>query len=96
VGQEVRPVWAVADAIEGEVACEALRAHGIKCALAEVPSTQSLTSPLRALTAIGSRGMVLAVIVAPEDVERAHQILSETAALDPIEEQAAEEGEFQQ
>jgi hypothetical protein len=75
VTEEIRPVWVVRTPLEGEIACETLREHGIKCACAEMPSEQTRTSPFRYIGAAGDTGMVLTVIVAPEDVERAHEVL---------------------
>ena len=77
VAQEVRPVWAVRTPLEGEIACETLREHGIKCDCVEMPSQSMRTSPFRYSSAAGDSGMALTVIVAPEDAERAHRVLEE-------------------
>jgi hypothetical protein len=77
VAEEVRPVWTVRSPLESEIACDTLREHGIKCACVQMPSEQARTSSFRYVGAEGDTGMVLTVIVAPEDVERAHQILEE-------------------
>jgi len=75
--EEVRAVWVVRTPLEGEIACDTLREHGIKCACVEMPSEQARTSPLRYIGAAGDTGVVLTVIVAPADVERAHKVLEE-------------------
>jgi hypothetical protein len=69
--EEIRPVCTVRTRVEGEVACTTLREHGIKCDCVELPSVQALTSPWP------DNSKVLTVIVAPEDVERAHAVLEE-------------------
>jgi hypothetical protein len=77
MAQEVRPVWTVGSPLEGAIACNTLREHGIKCDCVEMPSEHTRTSSGRWISAAGDRGMVLTVIVAPEDVERAHQVLED-------------------
>ena len=77
MADEVGPVWEVASPLEGEIACETLREHGIKCACVEMPSEQTRTSPFRYSGAAGDNGMVLTVIVAPPDVDRARQVLED-------------------
>ena len=77
MAQEIRPVWTVTTPLEGEIACDTLRKHGIKCDCVEMPSEQALASPFRYIGAAGDTGMVLTVIVAPEDAERAHKLLEE-------------------
>jgi hypothetical protein len=81
MAQEVRPVWTVRTPLEGEMACDTLREHGIKCACVEMPGDQARTSSTRYIAAAGDTGMVLTVIVAPEDVERAHQLLEDHTEL---------------
>lgn len=68
-------MWIVRTPLEGEVACDTLREHGIKCACVEIPSGHARASSLRYIGAAGDIGMVLSVIVVPEDADRAHEIL---------------------
>jgi len=75
--EAVHPVWVVGSPLEGEIACDTLREHGIKCACVEMPSEQTRTSPGRYIGAAGDTGMVLTVIVASTDLERAHQVLED-------------------
>jgi hypothetical protein len=76
MAQEVRPVWTVGSPLEGEIACNTLREHGIKCDCVEMPSQDTQTSPTRWITT-GNTGLILTVVVASEDAERAHQILED-------------------
>jgi hypothetical protein len=75
MAQEVRPVRTAQTPQEAEDACTTLREHGIKCACVEAPSERARTSPFRWLVAAVDRGTVLTVIVAPEDADRAREIL---------------------
>jgi len=75
MAEEVRPVWTVGSPLEGDVACNTLREHGIRCDCVEMASDYARTSSGRYLTAPGDTGMVLTIIVAPEDMERAHEVL---------------------
>jgi hypothetical protein len=74
VSGEVVPVWIVASPAVGEQACEALRAHGIKCACVELPNERAHASPTRFLSA-GFGGMDWNVIVSPRDLDRAEEVL---------------------
>ena len=76
MAEEVRPVWTVDGPLEGQIACDTLREHGIRCDCVEMASDDARTDPGRYITAAGGGSRaVLTVIVAPEDVERAHDVL---------------------
>jgi hypothetical protein len=76
MAQGVQPVLIVSTPLEGERACDTLREHKIKCACVEMPSPDALTNPLGYMSA-GSYRTVFTVIVAPEDLDQAHQILED-------------------
>src|SRR5262249_51800096 len=71
---EVRSVWVTSDKVEADGACEALRAHGIKCDSVE-PTVPYLPG------AYTSGRAEINVVVALEDEERANDVLDEWAAL---------------
>jgi hypothetical protein len=77
MSQGVRPVWVVQTPLEGEVACDTLREHGIKCGVVEMAIEASRLNPYGSSGAVGDTGLALHVIVAPEDADRAHQILED-------------------
>ena len=74
-------MWTVRTPLEGAIECDTLRDHGIKCDCVEMLSEHARTSPLRYIGAAGDSGTVLTVIMAPEDVERAHKVLEEQTDL---------------
>ncbi len=65
---DVQAVWEADSQLEGEQACEELRAHGIKCDLAE-PSTPYVPGGM-------APDVSLQVVVAVADAEQAAFILS--------------------
>jgi hypothetical protein len=64
---DVDPVLVTRNRIRGDAACEELRAHGIKCDCVE-PQT-----PYVSMGYVGD--VPFHVIVAPEDAERARQVI---------------------
>ena len=65
---EVRSVWATSDRVPADRACEELRAHGIKCDTVE-PTLPYIGSPFT------SGRARIDVVVAPEDEDRATDVL---------------------
>jgi hypothetical protein len=65
---EVRPVWSTNDKIRADAACEELRARDIKCDTLE-PSLPATRAPFM------QRIDEYTVVVAPDDEERADEVL---------------------
>jgi len=65
---EVRSVWVTNDKVAADRACEDLRAHGIKCDIIE-PTTPYVPAPYT------FSGAQVNVVVAPDDEERANDVL---------------------
>jgi hypothetical protein len=71
---EVRPVWEVETPVEGEHACDELRAHGIKCDYTKMLLPSDLEGgPVWSLTGVDRPRLY--VVVTDEDAERARAIL---------------------
>jgi hypothetical protein len=64
---DVEPVWDAGSVLEGQQACDELRAHGIKCDCIE-PQTPFVPGGM-------ASNVPLQVVVAPEDAQRAQAIL---------------------
>ena len=74
---EAQPIFTTSDFMQAEAACEQLRSHGVKCGEVELPGVGlgPFLSVYRGNPAgIGHTGR-WGVIVAPEDAERATEIL---------------------
>jgi hypothetical protein len=71
---EVQQVLEVGSPLEGERACEELRAHGIKCDCTELAPPSSETSFILPGT-VPTDQERLYVVVAVDDVERAKTVL---------------------
>jgi hypothetical protein len=71
---EAQPVFSTRDFVQAEAACEELRMHGIKCGSVEGSRT-AFAPPYFGNPAGEVHTGQWDVIVAPEDVERATEVL---------------------
>jgi hypothetical protein len=75
VREDVTSIWVVQSPIEGERACEELRAHGIKCACVEEAADPTSLSFYGSSLDGANNGRELAIVVAAFDAVRAATIL---------------------
>ncbi len=71
---DAQPIYSTGDFMQAEAACEQLRSHGIKCGSVETGRV-GLGPPYFGLPAGEGHTGQWSVIVAPEDVERATEVV---------------------
>jgi hypothetical protein len=79
---DAQPVFSTSDFMQAEAACEELRAHDIKCGSVETAPRYGgaglfAAPPWRGLPSGPGHTGQWEVIVAPEDLERAREVLRE-------------------
>jgi hypothetical protein len=72
---DAQPIFSTTDFMQAEAACEQLRSHGIKCGSVETPMSGLFTPPYIGIAAGEGHTGQWSVIVAPDDVERATEVL---------------------
>ncbi len=72
---DAQPVFTTTDFTQAEAACVELRSHGIKCGSVETARVGPFAPPYIGVPAGEGHSGQWNVIVAPEDVERATEVL---------------------
>ena len=72
---DAQPIFSTMDFMQAEAACEELRAHEIKCGSVETSRAGPFAPPYFGIPAGEGHTGQWDVIVAPEDVERATEVL---------------------
>jgi hypothetical protein len=72
---DAQPVFSTRDFMQAEAACEQLRANGIKCGSVETSRPGPFSPPYIGIPAGEGHTGQWSVIVAPEDVERAVEVV---------------------
>ena len=72
---DAQPIFSTTDFMQAEAACEQLRSHGIKCGSVETARGGAFSPPYIGIPAGEGHTGRWDVIVAPEDVERAAEVL---------------------